>query len=204
VSRALAIPAVVLCSLGVATASGATGDRVQATFVGDSVSASIVYVPSAETRLEKGIDVTLDLKVCRRLVQPSCSFRGSAPTTALQAVQGYGRRLGDVLVVNVGYNEGAAGYGAGVDRVLRSALRQGARGVVWVTLRETIPSYHATNVAIERGAKRWPQLHVADWNAYSRGKPWFIGDGLHLTPAGAQALAGFVRAHALAAARASA
>jgi hypothetical protein len=119
-------------------------------------------------------------------------------------VQGYGRRLGDVLVVNVGYNEGAAGYGTGVDRVMRTALHQGAGGVVWVTLRETIPSYHATNVAIERGAKRWPQLHVADWNAYSRGKPWFIGDGLHLSPAGAKALAGFVRAHALEVARTSA
>ncbi len=183
VKRLLATSAAALVSLGAGAAGGAPGDQVQATFVGDSVSASIVYVPSAQSRLERGMAVALDLKVCRRLVQPSCSFNGSTPTTALQAVRGYGRRLGDVLVVDVGYNEGAAGYGKGVDQVMRAALQQGAKGVVWVTLRETIPSYHATNVAIAQGAKRWPELHVADWNSHSAGKPWFIGDGLHLTSA---------------------
>ena len=200
----LAISAVAAAAIGVGTAGGAPGDRVQATFVGDSVSASIVYFPSAQSRLERGLEVTLDLKVCRRLVQPSCSFHGSTPTTALQAVRRYGRRLGDVLVVNVGYNEGPAGYGNGVDQVMRSALRQGAKAVVWVTLRETTRSYHATNVAIEQGARRWAELHVADWNAHSAGQPWFIGDGLHLTPAGAKALASFVRSRVVEVAHGSA
>ncbi len=204
VKRLLATSAVALLSLGVGAAGGAPGHQVQATFVGDSVSASIFYVPSAQSRLARGLDVALDLKVCRRLVQPSCSFNGSTPTTALEAVRGYGRRLGDVLVVDVGYNEGAAGYGQGVDLVMRAALRQGARAVVWVTLRETARSYHSTNVAIGQGAKRWPELHVADWNAHSAGKPWFIGDGLHLTPAGAKALASFVRSRVVEVTRGSA
>jgi len=166
---------------------------VRATFVGDSVSASIAYVPAARAQLRRGLDVRLDLRVCRRLVQPSCTYEGATPSSALQAVEAYGRSLGRVLVVKVGYNESAQGYREGIDRVMRAALRDGARGVVWVTLRETRDTYHWTNIAIRTAKKRWPQLLVADWNAYSRGKPWFGHDGLHLTSAGASALAAFLR-----------
>jgi hypothetical protein len=176
---------------------------VRATFVADSVAASISYVSAAQAQLRRGLDVRLDLRVCRRLVQPSCSFDGSTPTTALQAVQGYGRSLGTVLIVNVGYNESAHGYREGIDRVMRSALAQGATGVVWVTLRQTRDTYRWTNIAIKTAAKRWPQLVVADWNAYSSGKPWFGGDGLHLTSGGATALAAFLRPYVFQAARGS-
>ncbi len=153
------------------------------------------HVPSAQTALRKGLEVRLDLEVCRRLVQPSCAFRGSKPSTALQAVESSGRSLGRVLVVDVGYNEGARGYGAGVDRVMRAALAQGVHGVVWVTLREQNGIYRQTNIAIRRAATRWPQMLVADWNLYSAGKPWFRGDGLHMGTAGAAAFAAFLRPH---------
>jgi hypothetical protein len=166
---------------------------VPVTFVGDSVPASISYIPAARAELRKGLSVHLDLQVCRRLVQPSCSFQGSTPSTALQAVQRVGRSLGRVLIVDVGYNESAQGYRQGIDRIMRTALAQGATGVVWVTLRETRSIYRATNVAIKTAAKRWPELVVADWNAYARGKPWFGHDGLHLTSTGATALATFLR-----------
>jgi hypothetical protein len=137
-----------------ATAALAKGP-VPVTFVGDSVSASISYIPAAQAQLRRGLKIRLDLRVCRRLVQQSCSYQGSAPTTALQAVQGYGRSLGKVLVVKVGYNEASEGYRQGIDRVMRAALAQGAVGVVWVTLRETLSIYHRTNVAIKTAAKRW-------------------------------------------------
>jgi hypothetical protein len=180
----------------VGTTTSAAGAPLQVTFVGDSVAASISYVPAAQAQLRRGMRVRLDARVCRRLVQPSCSFEGSTPTTALQAVEGYGRSLGRVLIVNVGYNEPADGYGAGIDRVMRAALAQGAIGVVWVTLRETRKIYRSTNLAIETATKRWRQLVVADWNAYSGGKPWFGRDGLHLTETGAGALASFLRPYA--------
>ena len=38
-----------------------------------------------------------------------------------------------------------------------------------------------------------PQLLVADWNAFSAGKPWFGSDGLHLSATGATQLASFLR-----------
>ena len=193
--------AALACLLGVlATAAAsepAAAASARVTFVGDSVAASIEYAPGARRVLRNGLRVTLDLRVCRRLVARSCSFQGATPPTALEAVRRRGRSLGDVLVVDVGYNEPARGYGQGIDHVMRAALAQGARAVVWVTLRETRPLYHATNVAIKAAAKRWPQLVVADWNAHSRGRPWFGKDGLHLTPTGASELAAFVRGHVL-------
>lgn len=199
VRRALiVVVAVVAVSCGASTA--APGKVVHVTFVGDSVSASINYTPIAQRQFRHGLRVTLDLRVCRRLIAPSCTYQDSTPTTALQAVQGYGRSLGDVLIVKVGYNESSEGYRQGIDRVMRAALAQGAKGVVWVTLRETHSIYRSTNMAIRTAAKRWPQLVVADWNAYSSGRSWFGTDGLHLTVNGANKLAEFVRQYALQAA----
>jgi len=199
--RSLSFSLALLCAL-VAAVSATAGVKapVKATFVGDSVPASISYAPLAQAELKRGLRVRLDLRVCRRLVASSCPYQGSTPSTALHAVQSYGRSLGAVLVVKVGYNESAQGYRQGIDQVMRAALAEGAKAVVWVTLRETTDSYHQTNVVIRTAAKRWPQLRVADWNAYSRGKPWFGHDGLHLTVTGAQGLATLVRASVLEAA----
>ena len=176
-------------------AATAAAKPIRVTVVGDSVAASMQHVPTAQTALRKGLDVRLDLEVCRRLVQPSCAFGGSKPSTALQAVRSSGRSLGHVLVVDVGYNEGSEGYGAGVDRVMRAALAQGVSGVVWVTLREQNDIYRQTNVAIRKAERRWPKMQVADWNDYSAGKPWFREDGLHMGAAGATAFAAFLRPH---------
>lgn len=186
-----------VAAIAAGSARAAQPEPLHVAFVGDSVSEAITYVSAARRRLAKGFVVKLDLRVCRRLVTPSCTFQGSTASTALQTVQSFGSRLGDVLVVDVGYNEGPAGYGAGIDRVMRAAHAQGAVGVVWVTLRETRDLYRQTNAVIRRAAKRWPNLRVADWNAFSSGRGWFGSDGLHLTPTGAMALAGFLRPYIL-------
>ena len=193
----LAVVACLLAALAtVASSSSPAATPIRVTFVGDSVSASISYSTIAKKQLSRGLAVRLDVEVCRRLVQPSCTFQGTTPTTALQAVESYGRSLGQVLVVKVGYNEDGRGYGAGIDRVMRAAIRNGAAGVVWVTLREAgqyASLYRRTNAAIRNAAKRWPQMVVADWNARSAGKPWFGSDGLHLSARGAAELAKFLR-----------
>jgi hypothetical protein len=192
--RALCVAACVAVVAAATSTAGAAPSRpLHVTFVGDSVSASILYTPTAKRQLKRGYTVTLDLVVCRRLVAASCTYNGTTPTTALQAVQGYGRGIGDVLIVKVGYNESSQGYRQGIDRVMRAALAQGVEGVVWVTLRETRSTYHWTNVAIKTAARRWPQLVVADWNVYSSGHAWFGDDGLHLSATGATALATFLR-----------
>jgi hypothetical protein len=184
--------AIVAAALAGSTAA-ATKAPVRVTFVGDSVPASIMYSPRARSILARGLATRLDLRVCRRLATASCSYQGSAPTSALQSVQSLGHALGEVLIVDVGYNESSSGYRDGIDRVMRAARAQGASGVVWVLLRETRDIYRETNAVIRSAQKRWPQLLVADWNAYSHGKPWFSSDGLHLGVTGADALAAFLR-----------
>jgi hypothetical protein len=201
--RALALAVVAFLALASTGTTVAAGAPIRVTFVGDSVAASISLSATAQARLRRSFRVRLNLAVCRRLIVTSCTHAGRTPATALEVVRRHGGSLGDVLIVNVGYNESADGYPDGIDRVMRAALGLGVDGVVWVTLRETSAAYRATNAAIRAAAGRWPQLVVADWNAHSTGRAWFRSDGLHLTAAGANALARFLGPFVRAAAKAS-
>ena len=183
------VGAIALFAAAAASADPATKTRV--TVIGDSITASFEYVPAARRYLGKGFDLRSDAVVCRRLVASSCVFRGSQPTTALELVENQRRALGPVVVVNVGYNDWTAVYD--VDRVMRALSDAGVRTVVWVTLRATTSNYVRSNARIRAAERRWKGLVVADWDAYSRGKPWFREDGLHLTEAGVFGLAQLLR-----------
>jgi hypothetical protein len=187
---ATTLVAVALVVAATASASHSTKPRV--TLIGDSITASFDYVPTARRYLGRGLDLRSDAVVCRRLVASSCVFQGSTPPTALEVIGAQGRTLGSVVVINVGYNDWAAVYD--VDKVMRSLKTAGVRTAIWVTLRETTSNYAQNNTRIRAAARRWRKsVVVADWNAYSRGKPWFREDGLHLTPAGALGLARLLR-----------
>ena len=190
---------IVAAALGVGvfgTSASFATSGLRVTMVGDSVAASLSYVASARALLGRGTSVRYDLRVCRRLVAPSCAYQGVAPTTALQAVESYGRSLGDVLIMDVGYNDSSQSYPRAIDQIMSAALAQGVTRVIWVTLRETgeySSVYHSTNAAIRAARARWPELVVADWSDYSAGEPWFATDGLHLSATGATALALLLR-----------
>ena len=189
----LAVAAVALVAISAASASTASKPRV--TVIGDSIMASFDYVSSARRSLGKGLDLRSDTAVCRRLVASSCPFQGATPSTALEVIAANDRALGEVVGINVGYNDWAAVYD--VDRVMRALSAAGVRRVVWVTLREAssyASLYARANARIRNASRRWKQsLVVADWNAYSRGKAWFREDGLHLTVSGAMGLARLLR-----------
>jgi hypothetical protein len=190
--RVAALAGVVAIALLVAAAASADpATKMRVTVIGDSITASFEYVPAARRYLGKGFDLRSDAVVCRRLVASSCVFRGSQPTTALELVENQRRALGPVVVVNVGYNDWTAVYD--VDRVMRALSDAGVRTVVWVTLRATTSNYVRSNARIRAAERRWKGLVVADWDAYSRGKPWFREDGLHLTEAGVFGLAQLLR-----------
>ena len=172
--------------------------------VGDSISAALAYQPSIERAIAKGFNVKFDLQVCRRLASAGCPYNGGVPSSALDAVRAAGRGIGDVLVVDVGYNDDPAVYGRQMAEVIRTAKAGGVKQIVWVTLRETEPGFEQINAVIRAEAQRFPLVQVADWNSWSAGKPWFRSDGLHLTDAGADGLALMLRVYIVSAARAAA
>jgi lysophospholipase L1-like esterase len=197
--RAVALAAAILLAalLGTtsATAKPSAPPKTRVTIIGDSITASFSYVAGARRYLGKGLDLRTDALVCRRLVAASCAFQGTTPATALQVVGAQGHALGSVVVINVGYNDWAAVYD--VDRVMRALKAAGVQHVVWVTLREAgmnASIYAESNARIRSAGKRYRKsLVIADWNAYSRGRPWFRDDGLHLSSSGAFGLAHLLR-----------
>ncbi len=195
-AAALALAVLVAALLGVTSATAKpSAAKTRVTVIGDSIAASFDYVVSARRYLGRGLDLRSDAVVCRRLVATSCSFQGTTPPTVLQVVGAQGHALGPVVVINVGYNDWAAVYD--VDRIMKALKAAGVRHVVWVTLREAgsyASIYAQSNARIRSAGKRWRgRLVIADWNAYSRGKPWFREDGLHLTTSGALGLARLLR-----------
>jgi len=117
-------------------------------------------------------------------------------------VQASGRGS-DVLVVDVGYNDDPSLYGGAMAKVIRAAKGVGIKQIVWVSLKEALPLYSKSNAAIRAEAQRFQGVQIADWNAWSVGKPWFRSDGLHLTLAGADGLALMLRVYIISAAQAA-
>jgi lysophospholipase L1-like esterase len=90
----------------------------------------------------------------------------------------------------VGYNDYETTFAHDAKQVLTALHRAGVREVLWLTLRATHHPYVTMNDALHELAKTTPWLTVVDWNRYSRSHPdWFKDDGLHLTHAGAIAMA---------------
>jgi hypothetical protein len=148
----------------------------------------------ARAILSRGIDLQLEIATCRKLVDQGCAYQGGRPPSALDAIRTRKASLGQVVVVNVGYNDLAAGYADGIDRVMRALQARQVERVVWVTLRsDQRPSYPGIDDAIRSAVKRWPSLVVADWDAVSAGHEEWFSDGIHLSDTGGEVFARFLR-----------
>jgi lysophospholipase L1-like esterase len=193
-TASVAVAALVACALLVTTASAGNSARPRVTLFGDSVAASLTLQAKARKTLGKGLDLQIDAKVCRRLAETGCPYKGERPPSVLQLVSQPAKPLGGVVVIDVGYNDVPSDYGADIDRVMQALQKQGVATVIWVTMQERRVLYRTTNAAIRAAAKRWPQIEIADWDDASTAKStWFVDDGLHLTSAGAVGLARFLR-----------
>ncbi|HXV34708.1 MAG TPA: hypothetical protein VD769_11915 [Gaiellaceae bacterium] len=196
--RTLILACVLAALVALGPAAGSAG-AVRLTFIGDSKAAGIEFSAPAKRLLARGHIVRRDLKVCRRLVAPSCAYKGVTPLTALQAVRRYGTSLGRVLVIDVGYNDSSATYRGQMIRVIKAAKARGVKGIVWVNLKAVRTNYRRINTIINQVASGRPIVRVANWNAYSRGKTsWFATwdtEKIHLTSAGAVGLVRLVRKH---------
>jgi hypothetical protein len=163
---------------------------VRVTMIGDSVADELSYIAPARVLLGRGLEIDLQLAACRRLVEPSCTVAGVQPPTALQVIRSLGRALGSEVVIAVGYNDYASIFARNVHEVLGALREAGVKRVFWLTLRAVHRPYLEMNATLRATAARDPGLTIVDWNRYSRNHPsWFDADGLHLSPAGATALA---------------
>lgn len=193
VHRAFRMSVVAAFVLSAATGSvGATAaPHERVTVIGDSSAAAIEYEPTARTILARGIDLDLQIAVCRRLVDNSCPYKGSRPPTLVALLPSI--QLGSTVVVAVGYNDSEDTFSESVETTLKALGKAGVVHILWLTLRSERQSYIQMNDVIRAAAAHHPGLTVVDWNAYSRShQDWFQPDGLHLTDSGATAMATLV------------
>lgn len=184
---------VVLVVSSIAAAGTVQGQKV--TVFGDSVADKMQRSPVALAALNDGFTLDLRTRGCRRLVAPSCTIVGSSgtPTSLLPLVRQLGRRVGKIVVIDIGYNDTPTNYNHDLDLVMRALQKAGVKTVVWLTLRDPKRVYAASNADIFLEPKEWPGFVIADWDSYSDSHPdWFEADGLHLTELGAGHLGMFI------------
>lgn len=163
------------------------------TMIADSVGGVLYWVTSAREKLGRGLDFHLDARTCRKLVLPGCYAYGASPPSVLETVRALGPELGQIVVVNVGYNDVATEYARGIDTIMQALGGIGVQHVVWVTLEEAQPNWAEMNGYVRAARTRWPDLVVADWaDAAAEHADWFV-DGVHMNATGGEAFASFLR-----------
>jgi sirohydrochlorin ferrochelatase len=165
-----------------------TAQRV--TVIGDSVADAISGDSSAVAILHQGVNLDLEVAPCRRVEGEGCPVLGVRPPSVVQLIQSMGSKLGDNVVVAVGYNDFEDQYAGNLEDAIDALGAAGVKRIWWLTLRAARHPYLTMNDAIAQAAAKHPQVKIIDWNIYSRSHPdWFQDDGLHLLGPGADAMA---------------
>ena len=182
---------VALLALAVAAAAPARSSGAQhVTLIGDSVADAIPGDYSASLIIKQGIDLDLEVAPCRRVAGEGCPIGGVRPPSAVQLIQSMGSKIGDNVVVAVGYNDFEDQYAGNIEDAISALTAAGVKRIFWLTLRAARHPYLTMNDDIVQAAAKHPQVTVIDWNVYSRSHPdWFQTDGLHLLGPGAEAMA---------------
>ena len=160
--------------------------------IGDSILAAVNYVPSALDRLAV-LDRVLDAIECRRTATPSCVSRGRPPPpNAIETIVSTPGRF-ETLVMVTGYNDPNSAFASAIDQLMATSRSLGIAEVVWLTIREDRESLVRNNRDLVAALDRYPELRLIDWNAHAVGQQsWFAADNVHLSRAGADALAQFI------------
>jgi lysophospholipase L1-like esterase len=102
--------------------------------------------------------------------------------------------LGDVVVLDLGYNDtdDRTVFRERIDTAM--AVLAGVPRVIWLNQREFSPGRAGMNAELTAAVARYTNLDVVDWNAEVVAHPEDVyGDGIHLTPTGQRAMASSVR-----------
>jgi hypothetical protein len=189
----LVLAGLVLCVALCSSGASATAEP-QLTVIGDSVLTAVQWNQAPLAILENGLDVRMEIGVCRTLTGTSCPFEGGRVPTLLDLVRELGPQLGPNVLVELGYNDPPGTFAQNVDQAIDALLAAGVTRILWVNLHEWQPQYARMNAALDKVAGRHPEVAVLDWRTYSRNQwSWFQGDGVHLTYTGAIAMATFLR-----------
>jgi lysophospholipase L1-like esterase len=113
---------------------------------------------------------------------------------AISILQRAQHTLGNVVVLDLGYNDGTdhIAFRQRIDGAM--AALSGVPRVVWLNQSEFAVGRSGMNTELSAAAARYPNLDVVDWNAAVVSHPEFVyADHIHLTPAGQAAVASIVR-----------
>ncbi len=192
--RGLVALSMVAVTLAAASPSSAQSVPPRMAFLtGDSVMAALMptYTDAAQRVIGGGgWATTIDAKVCRKAVTPGCL--NGTPESVLAVLQANRPRLAGAVVIQIGHNDDRiVTYRAQLDKILDELT--GVPRVFLMTMREVSSSYVTANRTIREAAAARSNVQVIDWAAASRSQTsWVAGDGLHLTTAGATAMANLI------------
>ena len=197
-------------ALGTTGASAARTPRVL--LIGDSTLAAVRWYGSSQRNLA-GLDYVLDAQSCRAVTAVSCvgrtdpvTGRRIRPANALDVLRSH--RPGSVgeLVLMVGYDESYTAFQRSVQVMTDAALAHGVDHVTWLTFRTDVSyvpplgaardhSYRSNNALLRSAAAAsGGYITLLDWNGYVNSRSGLVErDGVHLTSAGAAAVAALIR-----------
>ena len=115
---------------------------------------------------------------------------------AITLFQNAGAALGDVVVLDLGYNDVAdpTVFRGRIDGAM--AALAGVRHVLWLNQHDWGPGRAGMNAELVAAEGRYPNLEVIDWNSEVVAHPDEVyADSIHLTPSGQTAMAALVRQH---------
>jgi hypothetical protein len=171
--------------------------------IGDSVANGIAGNSSSEFRIL--IDGTFDSSHID-VVTGRCSTKTACPgTSGVEAAANLPMGL-DMVIVELGYNDGSSGFAADIDAMMNALRARNVREVVWVNMADIRVSgsssyYAGSNAALQSATGRWSNLTVLDWDSASdtpERSRWFASDGVHLTSTGESEFSLWLRREALA------
>jgi hypothetical protein len=113
---------------------------------------------------------------------------------AISTFQSAGPALGDVVVLDLGYNDASdpAVFRTRIDGAM--AALAGVREVIWLNQHDWGPGRAGMNAELAAAPARYSNLTVIDWNAEVAAHPDYVyADQIHLTPAGQNGMATVVR-----------
>jgi putative Ig domain-containing protein len=182
----------VIAGLAAGSATSARADVAAppVTVIGDSVLTAVEWEQTPRTILEQGLDVQLQVGICRKLTGVSCPFDGQTVPTLMDLVDQLGPKLGPTVLVEVGYNDDEATFAQEVEQSIDALLAAGVKRILWANMHVWQQQYIPMNAVLAAAARQHPQVKLIDWATYSNNRySWFQGDGIHLDYDGAVAMA---------------